>query len=655
MGKNSSLVYKLVLDAAKAMKTLDNFRNKVVKTNKDIESANNMMTRKTMSFGGARIGFQEKMFGKQVGAKLTGPFPADEAAKKMSFLSRISGKLSTTLGMTSIKAMTLGGSFNTLVTGLMKLNPVVVGLTLAFGKLMERTFHYGNIIEQSRMVLTSIWNSEKRAVKAIQGMREFSRITQHSPEEVVGATTMLAKYNVDPFEKGAYGLAGNKNVMNLMSGLAAMPGMGGQPIGLDRAVNAAIAGRDVRPLKALGPEVLAAYEKAREAGMSGTPEYIKVMLEELAKVPKIMELANAQANQLSTMWNTIKGYAEEFFMDFSGAGEETGIVTLWSQLKDILMVIRDEGEKFVVYVGPYLTELGAALGTTFKTLFDTLRLIWKIVGPKLVPAFKIFVQLSRIAMEIWKALWNTFIQLGKILVEIVTLPFRLLNAIFGINVRIENIIGNLQKLVLGLQITFMFLRIYLDGILEDVENSTNRMVSAAQRFGKELKLAFQEAFSGLSDWLKEKLGEKLYNFLFVTEFIPDIYDDVFGKRGNIDDRNYVKETIKKENPGLSEEELNKRTDEILMRQHGPGSSGTQKKTGEPIVIRVQEFFDKFDVFKQADNWVRMRQAERLDNMRMNNYNTTINNYETPNYFFEQMKNFSGSTQSQLKKMGLRIP
>src|SRR5690606_35115417 len=135
-------------------------------------------------------------------------------------------------------------SFGTLITGLMKLNPVLVAVTLGFGKLLERIFHYGNIIEQSKMVLKSVWNSERRAVKAIAGMREFSRVTQHSPEEVVGATTMLAKYNVDPFEKGAFGLDKNKTVMNLMSGLAAMPGMGGVPIGLDRAVNAAIAGRD---------------------------------------------------------------------------------------------------------------------------------------------------------------------------------------------------------------------------------------------------------------------------------------------------------------------------------------------------------------------------------------------------------------------------
>ena len=73
------------------------------------------------------------------------------------------------------------------------------------------------------------------------------------------------------------------------------------------------------------------------------------MIEELAKVPKIMALANEQADTMATMWSTITGYAEEFWMDLTGAGEETGVVTLWSQLKDILKDIRDGGEKLLLH------------------------------------------------------------------------------------------------------------------------------------------------------------------------------------------------------------------------------------------------------------------------------------------------------------------
>jgi hypothetical protein len=473
---SNNLVIRFTADIQKAEKQIERLQQKV-RTMKDEMS-------KLSAFPYEKYGM-EKVWGRAFGGFGMGSYGAfhsgridptpklppsaiPEVNKQMGFFARIMDKFKSNLGITSIKTMTLGGSFNTLASSLLKLNPIIVGLTLGFGKLMERIFHYGNIIAQSKMVLTSVWGSERRAVEAIKGMREFSRRTQHSPEEVVGGTTMLAKYNVDPFAKGAYGLAKDKNVMNLMSGLAAMPGMGGQPIGLDRAINATIAGRDVRPLKALGPEVTEAYDKARQAGRSGTDPYIKVMLEELAKIPKIMALANAQADQLSTMWSTITGYAEEFFMDISGAGEEKGVVTLWSQMVDILRVIRDEGEKFVVFMGPFLMDFGAALGSVFKFVFDIVTVLGSVFLTVLAPAFKIVLQLVRVFFETMKFVFTLFIQLANLIISIVALPFKIIDALFGVSSKIEGILSYLEDFVMALQIIFMFLTIYIKGLFTSI-------------------------------------------------------------------------------------------------------------------------------------------------------------------------------------------
>lgn len=421
----------------------------------------------------------------------------EQVTQRMSIFSRIMGGVNEK----TIRFMGSMGVVNPQI-GMMAtkfglLGAAVMGLIGVVKHVVGQIAHFGNIIEQSRIVLKSIYGSDDKAVKTIQGMREFSRKTQFEPEQVVGATTMMAKYNVDPFKTGQYGLAKNKHVMDLMAGLAAMPGMGGKAIGLDRAVNAVIAGRDIRPIKALGPEAMAAYSKAKGVGMSGSPEFIKVMITELAKVPKIMALANEQADSMQGLWSTITGYAEEFWMDLAGAGEETGVVTLWSQLKDILKDVRDGGERFLKYIGPYVVEFGTYLGAIFKYVWDLLGLIWQVIGPVLIPAFKIIIQLCRVVWEVGKMLMNTFVQLGKILFEIGSIPIRILNAILGIDSKVESITDKLMKFVLGLQITFMFVQIFLEGVVKAISDGVDTIIGKFQEF----ILMFQEFYEKYSPYI----------------------------------------------------------------------------------------------------------------------------------------------------------
>ena len=531
-------------------------------------------------------------------------------------------------GFNNLSSSTLG-----VVTKFGLLGAALLSVIAIVKHVVGQIAHFGNIIEQSRIVLKSIYGSDRKAVETIRGMREFSRKTHHTPEEVVGATTMLAKYGLDPFKKGTHGLAPDKHVMNLMSGLAAMPGMGGKTIGLDRAINAAIAGRDVRPLKALGPEAIAAYEKARQAGISGTPEYVRVMIEELAKVPKIMALANEQADTMATMWSTITGYAEEFWMDLTGAGEETGVVTLWSQLKEILKDIRDGGERFIIYIGPYVTELGTYLGAVLKYVWGLFKLIWDIVGPVLVPAFKIIIQLFRIVWEIGKGFMTTFIQLGKILVEIVSLPFKMLNAILGIKSGIEWIVSGLMKIVLGLQITFMFVQIFMEGLVKKISSVVNGIIDGIKLITSEISRAFDELVAK-------------YENTWLGQFLKLIFSErggagSFGNKLNLVDPQTGKEFTPDQYRQLDEELKKQRKWEI-------DSSRTTGAVTEGVSKTIEDISGYSWAKERSAERSQMREQKIIDN-RSYHYNIT----NEPDR--EAIRNQTGSVKTQAEKYRTGMP
>ena len=579
------------------------------------------------SFGSFGMGGMTHLGGSPFGPDpriMAGARATEQVSQRMSIFSRIMGGVNEK----TIRFMGSMGVVNPQI-GMMAtkfglLGAVVMGLIGVVKHVVGQIAHFGNIIEQSRIVMKSIYGSDRKAVETIRGMREFSRKTQFEPEQVVGATTMMAKYNLDPFKKGTHGLAGDKHVMDLMAGLAAMPGMGGKAIGLDRAVNAVIAGRDIRPLKALGQEAMAAYSKAKGVGMSGSPEFIKVMITELAKVPKIMALANEQADSMQGLWSTITGYAEEFWMDLTGAGEETGVVTLWSQLKDILKDVREGGERFIMYIGPYVTELGAYLGAVLKYVWGLFKLIWDIVGPVLVPAFKIIIQLFRIVWELGKGFMTTFIQLGKILVEIVSLPFKMLNAILGIKSGIEWIVSGLMKIVLGLQITFMFVQIFMEGLVKKISSVVNGIIDGIKLITSEISRAFDELVAK-------------YENTWLGQFLKLIFSErggagAFGNKLNLVDPQTGKEFTPEQYKQLDEELKKQRKWEIdTTRTTGAVTGGISKTV---------EDFSGYSWAKEKSAARSQTREQRIIDNRSYHYNIT----NEPDR--EAIKNQTGSTKSQ---------
>ncbi|MCP4648818.1 MAG: hypothetical protein GY853_01880 [PVC group bacterium] len=464
-----------------------------------------------------------------------------QTAIKKSAIEKEAKEASAALKSTSDRFATLRQGLNSSLlplgqfSGLLRALPGWLKVAIVGIVGLKKTFHYGSIIEQSKMVLESIYGNEAQAVRTIKGMRDFSRRTQFLPETIVGGTTMLAKYGVNPFEKNTYGLKGGKTAMDLMAGLAAMPGMGGQPIGLDRAVNAAIAGRDIRPLKALGPEVLAAYQKARDAGISGSPEYIRVMLTELAKLPKILRLANAQMFTMSGMWSTITGFAEEIFMDIAGAGQREGVLTFWSQLKEILFEIRTAGESFIISMQPFFQQFGVFLGVGFKAVFEVIKSAFII----LAPFFSILKEVLKIFFQIGTFLGQTFIKTLKFLMEVIGKAFE----IFGANGFVTRAIDMLYQFSIGLQVTFKFWGLYIDWLFLKISNNLDGIFAKFKLFkplwegfqtiGRFMSPTFNQAIMEGADPKYKEESEKAREQNWET--LTDIYKWIDDKHKALDE------------------------------------------------------------------------------------------------------------------------
>lgn len=384
----------------------------------------------------------------------------------------------------------LTNSTSLLVAGFGGLNPAVIAATAAiygFIHAMKKTFEFGNLIEGSKVQLTQFLGSEKAAIKDLTQARKFSLLTPFGPAEVLGATASARQFGIDPFGKNKYGLKGNKTAMDIIGGLASFRNpMTGASIGMGRAAYA-VAGGDTRLLRPFGSDVRAAYETAKGAGPLRSQAFTSKFIEELGKLPKVLNMAEAQSDSMLGMWSTIAGFAEEFWMALSGAAEETGVTTFWSQMKDIVKDIRDTGLEFMTYIMPYVTEYGAYLGSLFKFVWDMLKQVWHLLGPVLVPVFKIIIQLARAMMEILKITYKILVGFAKVLVEIIKLPFRLLEVLTGGALKVEQIINKMMEFVTGMQVTFQLLGIFIDAIVEKIVGGIDRLIWKFREFYKEHK------------------------------------------------------------------------------------------------------------------------------------------------------------------------
>lgn len=322
---------------------------------------------------------------------------------------------------------------------------------------VKAVFKLGNIVEQARIQFELFTGSQKKALELVKGAREFSRKTSYQPQEVVSAAGAAVRYGItDPFKKGAYKLPENKTAMDVFGALGSFTNARGEEIGLDQAV-LAIGRGERRVLRQYGLDVQAAHVKSLEKGLAGSQRYISSMLEELGKMPAIMNMMEMKQNSMAGLWSTITGYIEEAIMDFTGAGEEGGL-TFWGEIKSILMEIRDAGESVMTTLKPLFVEFGGLIGIVLRALWEKFKFfrIW------LIPVFKVAVPILRGLIIILSGVFQVIAKVLEGAIKVVTMIFDRI----GQEKKLGNIINVLNQWVTGLQVSMNLFMIYFGGLID---------------------------------------------------------------------------------------------------------------------------------------------------------------------------------------------
>jgi hypothetical protein len=389
---------------------------------------------------------------------------------------------------------------------------------VTFGYAMYKTFSFGNLVEGAITQLEVITGSAEKAREMMGKAIRFSMITPFKPAETFGATAMAAQFGIDPFRTGAYGLAPGQHFMQIASGIASYKNAQGEMLGLHRAVYGLLAGdrRLLRPVMGL---VQPAYEVAKKAGPIGSQAYREKFIEGLGKVPQIMNMALKYSDTMVGMWSTIVGYWEQFWIDFGGAGRAKDVITFWSQIKSILREIRDNGVAFMDYLSNGITEFGAAVGASLKFLWDLVVNVFKMLSPVLIPVLKIIWEIFRAALATLMFILNTAIQLLKIL----SISVQFVLMLLGVRTTLEGIVDSMIWFVTNLQIMFMFVGIFIDGILAKMVRFFDYIeLRLGQIVAKYGRIAEALGSFGLSE-AERALREKGYNVAanFISGFRPD--------------------------------------------------------------------------------------------------------------------------------------
>ncbi|MFW9871950.1 MAG: hypothetical protein ACFFG0_02535 [Candidatus Thorarchaeota archaeon] len=348
----------------------------------------------------------------------------------------------------------------------------------AIGFTMRKAFKVGALVENSLVALEVLQGSAKRARQTMREAMRFSLLTPFKPTEVLAATQAAAQYNIDLYKKGGYGLRKDQNVAQILAGMGSFVDMSGKKIGMARAAHAVMRG-DYRLLRQYRGLVSPAFEEAKAAGKVGTPQFTRKFIEGLGKIPQIMDMAEKQSLTVSGLWSTIAGTFEEFWMRFTGAAEEEGVPTFWANIRDILFEIRKGMLSFVEYIGPGVTEVGAAIGSAFKALFKAIKTALTV----LMPVFKLiwfFVRVIAIVIDfIFTSISKVFDFFGKIFNKIGDV----INAIFELDdAQKKKGPGLLEDAIAFLKAQMDIAGVFVDWALNTIWNRIEQALDAFKRF-----------------------------------------------------------------------------------------------------------------------------------------------------------------------------
>jgi hypothetical protein len=474
-GSTKNLIFRFTADTARASRAIDNLILKIRK-------AQGMGGPATSKDPAIRAGFRG-IFGRM----------------EYGILDRITQKFGL-----------MGEAGEAALSGIAMKASIAGAAIMVLGFALNKVFHYGNLVEGALIQMELLTGSAKKAQYEMKEAMRYSLITPYRPAEVLGATATSLQYGIDPFKKGAYGLGKNRNAMEIFGGLGSFRDLRGNMLGVERMTTAVLRG-DYRLLRPVRGIVGGAYDKAKATGFKvGTQGFNEKFIEELGKVPAIMNAAKKNSESMAGLWSTISGFGQEFWVAISGAGEEAGVLTFWSQIRSILKDIRDAGIEFMDYIRVGLVEFGANVGAGFKFIWDTLKEVWRLVSPFLIPAFKVMWQISRAIGSTFVFLLQTVVRIFRFVADLVSVWGNFFDKIFGTTSILSNVVSAFTEFVTGLQIMFQFASIFidwvLDAIIKGVEEITSTLSSGLDKAGGSLTNFYNKAKNKEIDIIKKYTG-----------------------------------------------------------------------------------------------------------------------------------------------------
>jgi hypothetical protein len=405
----------------------------------------------------------------------------------------------------------LASKFSTLATATLSLYAAF----RAVNSVIHTIAKAGVLVESSITQMTSFTGSGRNARSLIREAIRDSLTTPYTPSQQIGATMKATQFGMDPYAKGAAGLQNNRSAMDVINALGTFVDASGKMLGPERAIWAITQGNK-RLLRPYGPDVLAAYERSYQTGGAlGSGGQIKAFMVELSKMPKIFDLAINQSKTMQGLWSTITGFSDEFFIAFTGATEDPGVITFWSQIRDIMYDIKEAGILFFANSRDEITEVGTGIGGVLKWIWDMLNAIGTVLDP-FIPVLQIIYQLVRIIAYVIGAVLNVALKVIEALMNLVLLPFRIASALVGCINKTDTLANNLMSFVAGLQATLQLFSIGLDGLVAEMKRPLDELVAGWSRVGQNLDILITKQISNLL-----YLKKAIYGVLNAVHLVSD--------------------------------------------------------------------------------------------------------------------------------------
>ena len=403
----------------------------------------------------------------------------------------------------------------------------------SLGYVFNKLIKMGTFVEARMVQMEVLTGSSKKSRQLTGEAIDYSVKTPFTPSQVFSATSTAVQFGFkDVFKKGAYGLGKDKTLADIAAGLGSVPDLAGKMMGMDRMMNAIMRG-DYRLLRPVRGMVQPAYEKAKATGSKvGTPLFNQTFVKALGKIPAIMNLAEKQSNTVAGLWSTIAGFADVFWISLSGVTQESGIVTFWSQLRDMLKDVRDTGLQIMNFLSPLLVEVGAGIMSPFKFIWDVLKQIARIVTPLFKFLIAIGAQLWKIFLAISKFVKDVLLESLKFVIDLVMIAANGLDRIFGFVAKMDSFISTIVEFVVGIQSVLIASFIIIRGIFRELTTSFDRFWNNVVKKFKSIK--------GQDFGVWEKI-DKIIELLRIGSPFPPGQNNIIDK----DYRAYLEEKVRK--------------------------------------------------------------------------------------------------------------